>query len=96
MRRSRGRPHHHQRSAGYVLGKKSVRLNLSSGFDAVRTTIIIILIINCLHRDAAFLHVSVNKIGLLEIFSVIVGWTYFAAWSISFYPQIYINYTRKR
>lgn len=28
--------------------------------------------------------------------SAIVGWTYFATWSISFYPQIIVNYQRQR
>ena len=27
--------------------------------------------------------------------SGIIGWTYFAAWSISFYPQVYLNWARK-
>ncbi len=27
--------------------------------------------------------------------SAIVGWLYFFAWSISFYPQIYLNYVRR-
>eukprot|EP00756_Hemistasia_phaeocysticola_P004880 Hpha_TRINITY_DN13057_c0_g1::TRINITY_DN13057_c0_g1_i1::g.69201::m.69201/K12386/CTNS; cystinosin len=27
--------------------------------------------------------------------SAVVGWIYFAAWSISFYPQIYFNWVRK-
>lgn len=27
--------------------------------------------------------------------SQVVGWIYFAAWSVSFYPQIYINFKRK-
>lgn len=27
--------------------------------------------------------------------SAILGWVYFAAWSISFYPQLYTNYRRK-
>ena len=27
--------------------------------------------------------------------SAIMGWTYFSAWSISFYPQLYTNYKRK-
>lgn len=31
---------------------------------------------------------------LISISSVI-GWIYFVAWSVSFYPQIYINYKRK-
>ena len=24
-----------------------------------------------------------------------MGWTYFGAWSISFYPQLWMNYRRK-
>uniref|UniRef100_A0A1D2A396 Cystinosin-like protein n=1 Tax=Auxenochlorella protothecoides TaxID=3075 RepID=A0A1D2A396_AUXPR len=31
----------------------------------------------------------------LNIVSPIIGWTYFAAWSVSFYPQVWLNYTRK-
>ena len=31
----------------------------------------------------------------VEDISAVVGWIYFAAWSVSFYPQAYINYTRK-
>lgn len=32
----------------------------------------------------------------LDIVIQIVGWIYFAAWSISFYPQILINFQRKK
>ncbi|XP_070508513.1 cystinosin-like [Chironomus tepperi] len=35
-----------------------------------------------------------NSRGLI-IASVIVGWVYFVAWSISFYPQVVINFRRK-
>jgi cystinosin len=31
----------------------------------------------------------------LDVLSVVVGWLYFAAWSISFYPQAILNYQRK-
>lgn len=31
----------------------------------------------------------------LETVSIVIGWIYFVAWSVSFYPQIYINYKRK-
>jgi len=31
----------------------------------------------------------------LDIFSIVLGWGYFAAWSISFYPQLYTNWSRK-
>lgn len=30
-----------------------------------------------------------------DIISDIMGWAYFAAWSISFYPQVWMNFTRK-
>ena len=29
------------------------------------------------------------------VISAIIGWLYFAAWSISFYPQLILNYRRK-
>ncbi|EFO13524.1 hypothetical protein LOAG_15005, partial [Loa loa] len=31
----------------------------------------------------------------LSIGIIITGWIYFVAWSISFYPQIILNFTRK-
>lgn len=37
------------------------------------------------------LHVDREK----AIISGIIGWVYFAAWSISFYPQFWLNYVRK-
>ena len=32
----------------------------------------------------------------LVIINAVIGWMYFVAWSISFYPQVYINWKRKR
>jgi hypothetical protein len=32
----------------------------------------------------------------LSIVASILGWVAFAAWSISFYPQVLLNYRRKR
>ena len=46
--------------------------------------------------STTYLTVSVVKSGALEIVTVVVGWIYFAAWSISFYPQVVLNFTRKR
>lgn len=43
----------------------------------------------------AFVHIEVFKLGWLETLSVVVGWIYFLAWSVSFYPQIYLNWKRK-
>ncbi|KAL3269897.1 hypothetical protein HHI36_008954 [Cryptolaemus montrouzieri] len=45
--------------------------------------------------DDVYIRVTIDKVPLLDILSVIIGWLYFAAWTISFYPQIYINYKTK-
>jgi len=45
--------------------------------------------------DNVFVRVSAYKIYALLLISDIVGWIYFVAWSISFYPQIYQNWRRK-
>ncbi|XP_018577032.1 cystinosin homolog [Anoplophora glabripennis] len=45
--------------------------------------------------DDVYLRVTVHKIPGLDTFSLVIGWLYFVAWSISFYPQIYINWRRK-
>jgi len=31
----------------------------------------------------------------VAVVSSVLGWSYFAAWSLSFYPQIWLNYTRR-
>jgi len=43
----------------------------------------------------AFVRVDVMKSESVELISTIVGWTYFVAWSVSFYPQIWDNFKRK-
>lgn len=45
--------------------------------------------------DKVLLRVTVLKNIGLDVFSVVIGWIYFIAWSVSFYPQIYTNYKRK-
>ncbi|XP_054274159.1 cystinosin homolog [Macrosteles quadrilineatus] len=47
------------------------------------------------NADKAFIRVTVQYSELLSLISVIIGWVYFIAWSISFYPQIYENFVRK-
>ena len=42
-----------------------------------------------------FLRVIVAHSSEIILISIIVGWVYFAAWSISFYPQIWYNFKRK-
>ncbi|KAJ8912916.1 hypothetical protein NQ315_017246 [Exocentrus adspersus] len=48
-----------------------------------------------INADDVFLRVTVYKAAGLDTFSLVIGWLYFVAWSISFYPQIYINWKRK-
>ncbi|XP_049844348.1 cystinosin homolog [Schistocerca gregaria] len=43
----------------------------------------------------AFVRLTIQHSDFLYHASIVVGWVYFAAWSISFYPQIYINWKRK-
>ncbi|XP_043195929.1 cystinosin homolog isoform X2 [Amphibalanus amphitrite] len=47
--------------------------------------------------SASDVYVRVNVLETfgLDTFSSVVGWVYFAAWTVSFYPQIYTNYRRK-
>lgn len=54
------------------------------------------MLVCMISRNVSYLHVIVSKIQLLEWVSNFVGWIYFLAWSVSFYPQIYTNYKRKR
>ncbi|RZF32256.1 hypothetical protein LSTR_LSTR009485 [Laodelphax striatellus] len=48
-----------------------------------------------LNTIRAFVRVTVQHSYILEYISLTVGWLYFAAWSVSFYPQIYHNWERK-
>ena len=45
--------------------------------------------------SAAFSRVDVSHSDDLDYVGYVVGWLYFAAWSISFYPQTFLNYQRK-
>lgn len=42
-----------------------------------------------------FVRIVIAHSSTIILISLIVGWVYFAAWSISFYPQIWINFKRK-
>lgn len=48
-----------------------------------------------LDLSQAFSRVSVLKSHYIEYLVIAVGWSYFFAWSISFYPQIWLNFQRK-
>ncbi|XP_032511091.2 cystinosin homolog isoform X1 [Danaus plexippus] len=45
--------------------------------------------------DTVFVRVTVMYSNAIYVISYIMGWIYFLAWSVSFYPQIYINFKRK-
>uniref|UniRef100_A0A6B2E6R5 Cystinosin homolog n=1 Tax=Phlebotomus kandelakii TaxID=1109342 RepID=A0A6B2E6R5_9DIPT len=45
--------------------------------------------------ENVFLRITVAISEAIIYVSTIVGWVYFVAWSISFYPQIYYNFQRK-
>ncbi|XP_064071156.1 cystinosin homolog isoform X2 [Vanessa tameamea] len=45
--------------------------------------------------DTVFLRVTVMHSNAIYVISYIMGWIYFVAWSVSFYPQIFINFKRK-
>lgn len=45
--------------------------------------------------DQLFLRVTIAVSSPLIVVSEVVGWIYFAAWSVSFYPQIIINFRRR-
>ncbi|KAL0840106.1 hypothetical protein ABMA28_015414 [Loxostege sticticalis] len=47
------------------------------------------------NMDEVFLRITVMHSHAISVISYIMGWIYFAAWSVSFYPQIYINFKRK-
>ncbi|XP_046389354.1 cystinosin homolog isoform X2 [Ischnura elegans] len=43
----------------------------------------------------AFVRVTVQHSNTIVILSQVVGWLYFVAWSVSFYPQVISNWKRK-
>ncbi|KAL8596663.1 hypothetical protein ACOMHN_032605 [Nucella lapillus] len=43
----------------------------------------------------AYVHISVVHSTALVTINAVIGWFYFVAWSISFYPQVYVNWKRK-
>ncbi|XP_041474918.1 cystinosin-like isoform X2 [Lytechinus variegatus] len=47
--------------------------------------------------DLSGLYVEVNVVhsSALSIIIIVVGWIYFVAWSVSFYPQVFLNIKRR-
>ena len=52
------------------------------------------LYINCTGQ-VNFVEVAIFRNKGLFVASYIIGWTYFVAWSASFYPQVIVNFRRK-
>uniref|UniRef100_A0A182PNP8 Cystinosin homolog n=1 Tax=Anopheles epiroticus TaxID=199890 RepID=A0A182PNP8_9DIPT len=44
---------------------------------------------------AAFVRVTVANSQTIIVISSVIGWIYFAAWTVSFWPQMIINYRRQ-
>lgn len=45
--------------------------------------------------DKTFIKISIIHNSALIIINAVIGWIYFVAWSVSFYPQVYENWKRK-
>lgn len=43
----------------------------------------------------SILRLSIGRSNVINTLAQIIGWIYFFAWSISFYPQIWLNFTRQ-
>jgi cystinosin len=46
--------------------------------------------------DRDFIRINIARSTKLDRVINVVGWLYFAAWSCSFYPQIFLNFRRQR
>lgn len=68
-----------QQLVGHVLGQRALKDGKNITVDATK----------------AYISVNVGRSSAILIVSAIVGWIYFAAWSISFYPQIWENFKRR-
>ena len=68
----------------YVIGRREGHLILTAISSEVNISTLV---------DYVLIDVGLSK--TLDILIQVVGWIYFAAWSISFYPQIILNFTRK-
>nr|CAH8865502.1 unnamed protein product [Trichobilharzia regenti] len=67
---------------GNVPGHIYLRINSSGSIDIVNT-------------KSALCRVTVVRYRWLNILQIVIGWLYFAAWTVSFYPQLYLNWKRK-
>ncbi|XP_033736970.1 cystinosin-like [Pecten maximus] len=45
--------------------------------------------------DKSFVRLTIFHNSAIVYINIVIGWVYFAAWSVSFYPQVYENWKRK-
>ncbi|XP_027704580.1 cystinosin isoform X1 [Vombatus ursinus] len=53
------------------------------------------LSLNCSNQTRTAVHFLVFRSCVLEWLNQVIGWIYFVAWSVSFYPQVFENWRRK-
>lgn len=46
--------------------------------------------------ENCFVRIDVVHNSILVVINAVIGWIYFVAWSVSFYPQVVTNWRRKR
>ena len=66
-------------------------------YRALFCSLLIVYLCRLLYSTrGAFIRVVIMKNEALDVISTVVGWIYFVAWTVSFYPQIVENFRRKR
>ncbi|XP_034488953.1 cystinosin homolog [Drosophila innubila] len=68
-----------------VIGRRAGHVEITASSDPSESWI----------TNDIFVRVVVAKSEAIIYTSIVVGWIYFVAWSVSFYPQIWTNYRRK-
>ncbi|KAM9035951.1 cystinosin [Sarcophilus harrisii] len=63
------------------------------GLDVGQVTLL--LRVNGSNHTSALVHFLVFRSQALEWLNQVIGWIYFMAWSVSFYPQVFENWRRK-
>ena len=58
--------------------------------------LVVIMAVCSFSTDDEYFDVGVVHSHALDIVIIVIGWLYFVAWSLSFYPQVFLNFTRKR
>ncbi|KAH8354407.1 hypothetical protein KR084_010378, partial [Drosophila pseudotakahashii] len=74
-----------QNQSVVITGRSAGYVKVTADSDAANKEIV---------KDV-YVRVTVAKSRALIYTSIVFGWVYFVAWSVSFYPQIWINYRRK-